>query len=46
MGHIAVVHADDVNLLGDNIVACFPHAETVEVRSLETGTQQKKNECL
>jgi hypothetical protein len=28
------------------IVACFPHAGTVEARSLETDTQQKKNECL
>jgi hypothetical protein len=29
-----------------NIVACFPHAGTVEAQSLETGTQQKKNKCL
>jgi hypothetical protein len=29
-----------------NIVACFANARTVEARSLETGAQQKKNECL
>jgi hypothetical protein len=33
-------------LFDDDIVACFPNARTVEERSLETGAQQKKNECL
>jgi hypothetical protein len=26
--------------------ACFTNARTVEARSLKTGAQQKKNECL
>jgi hypothetical protein len=29
-----------------SIVACFANARTVEARSLETGAQQKKTECL
>jgi hypothetical protein len=29
-----------------HIVACFANARIVEARSLETGAQQKNNECL
>jgi hypothetical protein len=42
-------NTDYFNSVGSAIhssVACFANARTVEARSLETGAQQKKHECL